>query len=115
MRRLEIPEGSDTQFTFHITETEDWQTTDLDLTNFDKIVLSIKYVNSISEVEWTIKDNTTSYVIFDILSEATIWKVGWVNFDIWGVKWTTKIRFNSETMEWQILPSIKIPQWVANE
>ena len=41
---MKILEGSDTQLLFHITQTEEWLATDVDLTQYSKIVLEIKYV-----------------------------------------------------------------------
>jgi hypothetical protein len=47
-----ILEGSDTQFTFHITEkTKSGQVNDVDLTVYDKILLEMRYPNGVVEYE----------------------------------------------------------------
>ena len=79
----------------------------------------MKYVWWIVQYEWTV-DNWewwlwNSYVIFDIFSEMTVWRVWIINCDIWGIKWEKKVRFNESTIIWEILPSIIIPEWTVNE
>ena len=119
---MKILEGSDTQLKFHITEklkcsgTE----TDVDLTQFDKVLLEMRYITWVVEYEWVIDNwdwgEWTSYVIFDIFSEATAWKSWRISCDIWGVKdGVKKLRFNEETILWEVLPSIVIPGWTAND
>ena len=119
---MKILEGSDTQLKFHITEklkcsgTE----TDVDLTQFDKVLLEMRYTTWVVEYEWVIDNwewgEWTSYVIFDIFSEATAWKSWRISCDIWGVKdGVKKLRFNEETILWEVLPSIVIPEWTAND
>ena len=113
-------EWSDTQLKFKITETEDWTTTDVDLSQYDKIILTMKYKNGIVDYEWdvvseTVWQTTKTYVVFELLSESTAWRRWAISCDIWWVAWDSKIRFNEETIKWQILPSIKIPEWTASE
>lgn len=118
---MKLLEGSDTQLKFHITEklkcsgTE----TNVDLTQFDKVLLEMRYTTWIVEYEWTIDNwkwgEWTSYVIFTILSEATAWKVWAISCDVWWVKWTSRLRFNESTIIWEVLPSVKIPEWIAND
>ncbi len=117
-----VLEGSDTQFTFHVTEkTKSWQTNEVDLTVYDKILLEVRYVNWVVEYEWSLENeentanNNHSYVKFDLLSESTKWRVWPVKCDIWGVKDAQKIRFNFDTIKGQILSSVKVPQWIAND
>jgi len=116
-----ILEGSDTQFTFHITEkTKSWQTSEVDLTVYDKILLEVRYTNGVVEYEWSLEaeENTWdihSYVKFDLLSEATKWRSWKIRCDIWGVKDEKKVRFNFDTIKWEILSSVKIPEWTAND
>ena len=111
-----ILEGSDTQFTFHITEkTKSWQTSEVDLTVYDKILLEMRYPNGVVEYEWSLENdensssNTHSYVKFEILSEATKWKSWKIRCDIWWVKGAQKIRFNFDTIQWEVLSSVKVP------
>lgn len=113
-------EWSDTQLKFKITETEDWTTTDVDLSDYDKIILTMKYKDGIVDYEWeiveeTVGQTTKKYVVFEFLSESTAWRRWAISCDIWWVNWDWKIRFNDETIKWQILPSIKIPEWTASE
>lgn len=119
---MKLLEGSDTQLKFHITEKQKCSgtETDVDLTEFDKVLLEMRYTTWIVEYEWTIDNGEwwegNSYVIFDIFSEATAWKVGIISCDIRGVKdWIKKLRFNEDTITWEILPSIIIPEWTAND
>ena len=117
-----ILEGSDTQFTFHITEkTKSWQTNEVDLTEYDKILLEIRFTDWIQEYEGDLDNeentekNLHSYVRFDLFSEQSAWRSWKVKCDIWGVKdWVKKIRFNWDTIHWEVLPSVKIPQWTVN-
>lgn len=117
-----ILEGSDTQFTFHITEhTKSWQINEVDLTEYDKILLEIRFTDWIEEYQWDIdieentEKNLHSYVRFDLFSEQSAGRSWKVKCDIWGVKdWVKKIRFNWDTIQWEVLPSVKIPQWIVN-
>lgn len=111
---MRIREWSDTQLKFHITErTSDWQTNEVDLTEYDKILLEIRYVTGKVEYVWTVED--TSYVIFDIFSEATEGKAGRMKADVWGVKGVKKHRFNRMTIDWEVLPSVKVPEWTVSD
>ena len=112
---MKILEGSDTQLLFHITQTEDWLTTDVDLTQYQKVLLEMKYVTGIIEIEWVVWQGEWehAYVTFDILSESTKGKVWKVSCDVWGVKNTSRIRFNSNTIQGEVLSSIKVPEWIA--
>ena len=60
---------------------------------------------------WDVDENKTSNVVFDIYSEATIWKVWEIKADIWGVKDVQKHRFNEETIRGNVLNSLKVPEW----
>ena len=111
---MKIREWSDTQLKFHITErTSEWETNEVDLTEYDKILLEIRYVTGRVEYEWEIdsEEESDSYVIFDIFSEATEWKAGMIKADVWWVKDAKKHRFNRMTIEWEVLPSVKVPEW----
>lgn len=118
-----ILEGSDTQFTFHITEhSKSWQVSEVDLTVYDKVLMEVRYVNWIREYEWSLdnEENTSknlhSYVSFELVWEATMWRAWTVKCDIWWVKDWQKVRFNFDTVIWVILPSVKVPQqWTAND
>ena len=123
---MKILEWSDTQLKFHITETEnscgcnDGTATEVDLSEYDKIVLEVRYNNGVVEYEWTVVtewewQNAMHYVVFEILSESTIGRIGVINCDIWWIKDDAKVRFNEHTIVGEILPSIVIPQWSANE
>lgn len=121
---MKILEWSDTQLLFHITESErtcgqSGTATNVDLTAYDKIVMEMRYIGWVVEYEWTI-DNWqgglwNSYVKFNILSEMSIWRAGFINCDIWWIKWVQKNRFNENTIIWEILPSIVIPEWTVND
>lgn len=116
-----ILEGSDTQFTFHITEhTKSWQTSEVDLTVYDKVLLEVRYVDWIREYEWSLdnEENTSknlhSYVKFDILGESSKGRTWNVKCDIRWVKDAQKVRFNWDTINWEILSSVKVP-WIVND
>ena len=122
---MKILEWSDTQLKFHITETEnscgcnDGSATEVDLSVYDKIVLEVRYNNAVVEYEWTVItewewQNAVHYVVFEILSESTVWKTWIINCDIWWLKDNAKVRFNEHTIIWEILPSIVIPEWNVN-
>jgi len=111
---MRLLEWSDTQLTFHITETEDWTTTNLDLTQFDKVLLVMKFSNETLEIEWTVDSENNYLVRFDIYSEQTKGKAGSVFVDVWWIEWTTRLRLNRETIQWNILSSVKVPEWIVN-
>lgn len=121
---MKILEWSDTQLKFHITESEwtcgcdGWTATDVDLTQYDKIVLEMRYKNGVAEYEWEIVnedgDQSNSNVVFVIYSESSVWRVWTISCDIWGIKADSKVRFNWHTINWEILPSIVIPEWTVN-
>lgn len=122
---MKILEWSDTQLKFHITETEnscgcnDWTATEVDLSDYDKIVLEVRYNNAVVEYEWEIVQETewqttTNFVVFEILSESTIGRTWIINCDIWWIKDASKVRFNEYTIVGEILPSIVIPEWSVN-
>ena len=121
---MKILEWSDTQLKFHTTESENscgcagWTATDVDLTDYDKIVLEMRYKNGVVEYVWEIVNEWTnesnSNVVFTIYGEATEWRVGLVSCDIWWVKDNAKVRFNEHTINWEVLPSIVIPSWDVN-
>ena len=115
---MRILEWSDTQITYHITvESQSWDYEEVDLTEYDKILLEIEYrKGGVVEYEWTVDSEKNSYVVFDIFSEATEWKSWPIKADIWWVKdWVKKIRFNSETIKWEVWASVKIPDLTVNE
>lgn len=122
---MKILEWSDTQLKFHITETEnscgcnDGTATEVDLSEYDKIVLELRYKDLVVEYEWTIVEETvwqttTKYVVFEILSTSTTGRIWLINCDIWWIKDLSKTRFNEHTIVWEILPSIVIPEWNVN-
>ena len=112
---MKILEWSDTQLTFHITKTE-WQTTtDLDLTEFDEVLLIIKFINKTIELTWEIDSQDSSKIVFDLLSEQTQGKAWWIMADIWWIQWAKKLRLNQNTIIWSILASVKVPEWNVNE
>lgn len=113
---MRIREWSDTQLKFHITErTSNWEINEVDLTEYDKILLEIRYVTGKVEYEWKIDEEWNSYVIFDIFSEATEWKAGRMKADVWWVKGVKKHRFNRMTIDWEVLPSVKVPEWTVSD
>jgi len=118
---MKLLEGSDTQLKFHITEKLKCSGTEsnVDLTIYDKILLEVRYIDGVREYEGVIDNGEwgegNSYVIFDILSEATAWRTWKVSCDIWGVKNEQKVRFNENTIQGDILPSITIPEWTASD
>lgn len=110
-----IYEWSDTHLEFVLTEKTNWEETPLDLTEYDSVVLVIKYSDDyISEITWIIDSEDISDVVFEILSEATTWKSWKFYCEIWWLHWEDKVRL-SETFEWEILHSIKIPEWIIQE
>ena len=116
-----VLEWSDTQFTFHVTEkTKSWQTNEVDLTVYDKVLLEVRYVNWVVEYEWTLDNeentakNSNSYVKFVLVSESTKGRVWLIKCDIWWVKDEQKVRFNFDTIKGQILSSVKVPEWIVN-
>ena len=116
---MKLLEWSDTQLEFHITEKIYENGTlkeenDVDLTEYDKIILTIKYVDWVVEYEGSISEESDSNVIFDIFSEATKWRAWKAIADIWGVKGEKKVRFNSFTIDWDVLYSIQVPEWIVN-
>ena len=110
---MKILEWSDTQLMFHITQTEEWLTTDVDLTQYSKVILTIQYINWIVEIEWIVGQEQWehAYVTFDILSESTKWKAWKVSCDIRGIKDAKRIRFNQNTIQGEVLSSIQVPEW----
>lgn len=68
---MQIIEGSDTILTFNITETNDGTTTNVDLTIYDKVVLTLQLTNGIIEVLGDVDEQNTNQVTFEILSEQT--------------------------------------------
>lgn len=110
-----IYEWSDTNIEFVITELEDWQETGLDLTEYDNVILVVNYSEwTITEYTWTVDWEDSSDVVFEILSESTVWKSWKVRAEIWGISGEDKVRL-SNTFEWEVLHSIKIPEWTVQE
>lgn len=119
---MKLLEGSDTKLEFAVTEKiyENWCFTGVEnpinLTQYDKVILTMKYLDWIVEYEGTVSEQENSHVFFDIFSEATAWKSWKVVADIWGIKWgAKKVRLNSLTLDGEILHSIKIPEWIVND
>lgn len=111
---MQILEWSDTQLTFHITQTEWSTTTNVDLTQYDKIILTISLWWVVLDIEWEIDWQDSSKIIFDLLSEQTKWRCWWVQADIWWLKDAEKIRFNLNTIQGNVLHSIKVPEWTTD-
>lgn len=102
-------EWSDTRVRFKVREVEDNLTSDLDLWEFTKYLLEIQFDDdTIKEFIWAV-DVATNELIFDIFWEDTANKEWTVKYDVWGIKWAKKVRFNSETKKWKILNSVTIP------
>ena len=104
-----ILEWSDTRLRFHITKTEWQETTDVDLTEYDKIILCIRFVKDTVEFVWTVDEENHSNAIFDLFSESTKWRRWIISMDVWWLKDAKKLRFNLNTVKWNILPSVKVP------
>ena len=114
-RPFRIYEWSDTQLEFVLSEMQDWVETPLDLTEYDKVILTIKYSDwNIVDIEWEVDSEDISNVVFDLFSEATAWKSWEIRAEIRWIKDNKKVRL-SDTMEWEILHSIKIPEWIVEE
>lgn len=118
---MRILEGSDTELEFHITEKEYTDgvltnETDKDLTQYDKVILSIKFFDGIVDYEGVVQENT-SHVIFTLLSEDTKNKCGKIQAELWGVKNDNiqKNRLNETTIEGEVLHSFKIPVWTVSD
>ncbi len=104
---MQILEWSDTRVRFKVKEIENNSTSDLDLTQYTKYKLEIRFSDdSLLEIDWVV-DSWTIY--FDIFWEYTIWKSGSIKADIRWVKDLKKVRFNPSTIKWKILSSVHIP------
>lgn len=115
---MRIREWSDTQIKYHVIEkTSEGETNEVDLTEYDKILMEIRYSDGIREYEWEIdtEEEENSYVLFDIFSEYTKWRAGKVRVDVRWVKDAKRIRFNRETIIWEILPSVRVPEWNVSD
>lgn len=108
---MEILEGSDTQLTFKITETNNGTTTNVDLTTYDEVILTIALGGVVLDIEGEIDGQDNSKITFDLLSEQTNGRSWSLQADIRGLKDAKKVRFNLNTIEGSILHSIKVPQW----
>jgi len=118
---MRILEGSDTELEFHITEKEYTDgvltnETDKDLTQYDKVILSIKFFDGIVDYEGVVQEDK-SHVIFTLLSEDTKNKCGKIQAELWGVKNDNiqKNRLNETTIEGEVLHSFKIPVWTVSD
>lgn len=109
---------------FHITEKEYTdgvltKETDKDLTDYDSVILSIKYFDGIVDYDGTIDNwaggDGVSYVVFELFSEDTTGKSGKIEAEIRGIKWVQKNRLNTETIKGQVLHSLKIPVWTVSD
>lgn len=106
---MQLLEWSDAQVRFKIKEVENNVAINIDLDDYDNILLVIKFSTwKITEFIGTKWDE--SIVTFDIYSENTKWKSWSLTADIWWVKWVKRVRFNAKTIKWKILPSIKVPR-----
>ena len=104
---MQILEWSDTRVRFKVKEIENNTTSDLDLTQFTKYKLEIRFADdSLLEVDWVV-DSWTLY--FDIYWENTDWKAGSIKADIRWVKNLKKVRFNPSTIKWKVLNSVYVP------
>lgn len=112
-----IPEGSDTQLRFHISEeTTCWEETDIDLTEYDKVALTVKFWNGDTiDIEGTVDTETTWNVSFDILSEQTAGRTWVFKAEVWWIAWAEKHRFNQATINGDVLASLRIPQWIVSD
>jgi len=77
-------------------------------------LLVMKFSNETLEIEWTVDSENNYLVRFDIYSEQTKGKAGSIFADVWWIEWTTRLRLNQETIQWNILSSIKVPEWIVN-
>lgn len=100
-------EGSDTQIKFKIQEIEGSVKSDLNLTQYDKFLWVLAFVDE-SQLELVGKVEN-GVVVFDIFGENTLWKAGTLKMDIRGLKEMKKVRFNAKTIKGKILSSIKMP------
>ena len=112
------------QLKFHITDkiyTDGVLTneTDKDLTEYDAVILSIKFFDGIADFEGTIDNGQggdgNAYVVFDLYSEDTTGKSGKIEAEIWGIKGVQKNRLNESTILGEVLHSLKIPEWIVND
>lgn len=108
---MEIIEGSDTMVTFKITETNNGTTTNVDLTTYDEVVLTLLIGGGVLELQGDIDNQDHSLVTFDIVSELTTNKCWALQADIRGLKDAKKLRFNQTTILGSILHSVKVPAW----
>ena len=106
---MQLLEWSDARVRFKIKEIENNVRYDLDLDDYTKYLLELKFADdSILEVEWVVDDDTDT-VYFDIFWEYTDWNEWALTADIWGTKWVKKVRFNPTTIKGKVLNSVKIP------
>jgi len=111
---MQILEWSDTRVRFKIKEIENNVTTDLDLDDYTKYLLEIRFADdSLLEVNWVVDDDTDT-VYFDIFSEYTDWKEWAFTADLWWTNWAKRVRFNPITIKWKVLNSVYIPDVVQN-
>ena len=102
-------EWSDTRVRFKVREVEDNLTSDLDLWEFTEYRLEIQFSDdTIKEFIGAI-DTAMNEIVFDIFWEDTANKEWSFKYDVWGIKWAKKVRFNSDTKKWKILNSVTIP------
>lgn len=109
---MQILEWSDTRVRFKIREIENGINYDLDLTEYTKYKLEIRFADdSLLEVDGVVEDGT---VYFDIFWEYTDWKEWSLTADIWGLKGVKKVRFNPATIKWKVLNSVAVPDVLQN-
>lgn len=109
-------EWSDTLLRFRVREVEDGVLQNIDFDDYDAIELIIRFADDkVLYVVWEPElEAEYSIVDFSLYSENTIKKVWNLTADIWWIKWNKRVRFNSKTLKWKVLPSVKVPKWVAN-
>ncbi len=102
-------EWSDTRVRFKVREVEDNLTSDLDLWEFTEYRLEIQFSDDTIKEFIGAVDTAMDEIVFDIFWEDTANKEWSFKYDVWGIKWAKKVRFNSETKKWKILNSVTIP------
>lgn len=111
---MQILEWSDTRVRFKIKEIQNNVVSDLDLDDYTKYLLEIRFSDdSLLEIEWVVDDDTDT-VYFDIYWERTDWKEWSLTADIRGTNWVKKVRFNPTTIKGKVLNSVKVPDVVQN-
>lgn len=108
---MKLLEGSDALLRFKIKQIQDWVVNRINFADYDAIQLVVKFADGrIVFFLWVPEDNLTySICDFSIFSEFTKGKVGSCTADIRWIKGVKRVRFNSKTIKWKVLPSVKVP------